>query len=543
MKQKRLKSTIEETGVIITEKKVKKPKKEKFGEAHAKVTWLSRPKQKEDDGAGNGQDPKSETKNGNASQDAMREYTNPIFVPDEEFELFLQKYDTKKSNIYEMNALQYLKREKPFKGKHMKAYKGSLKEAGVKWFKNENHVPGDWNSTFGWYVACSLKDLKAVLQLPLTKDGSKAWHPIDLEEDDVHVVCRYVLDLLDEFEDKKNKELERQRLAALSSKNEKEKRLRQDAAGLVVNDRDDEIERLVRALSIEGEPEWKYDTELIKSSSTSDRLGPAMSTNALRVLRALHLNILTPEEVRNGDFQGYDIRVVNKERNRARRRATERSQLSSRQSNSLLTSKSSTSSILSKSIDQCNTACQEDVNTLEDAFDIFEKQRVFLRTDDELERIKELEAVQRVDQEATALINNPLFAYSNSLVVKPKRETVCKVCSSRIEDQFGCNCLAVKWTTCRTCLYPISEMQKCMCSCMDVEFPVENAEEQNVQNVQKDVNESSIDNKDGEITESVDLVSDSKTTDHATTMSNKKVGKQSVRFVKLTPVNEVDPDL
>ena len=82
-----------------------------------------------------------------------------------------------------------------------------------------------------------------------------------------------------------------------------------------------------------------------------------------------------------------------------------------------------------------------------------------------------------------------------------------------------------------------------MCSCMDVEFPVENAEEQNVQNVQKDVNESSIDNKDGEITESVDLVSDSKTTDHATTMSNKKVGKQSVRFVKLTPVNEVDPDL
>lgn len=538
MKQKQLKNTIEKIGVTIAEQKVKKTKKEKFGEAHAKVTWLSRPKQKEEDDTGNIQGPGSDSKNG----DAMFVYVNPTFVPDEAFELFLQKYDTSKSNIYQMNALQYLKREKPFKGKHMKAYKGSLKEAGVKWFKNENHVPGDWNSTFGWYVACSIKDLKAVLQLPLTKDGNKAWHPIDLEEEDVHVVCRYVLEVLDEFEDKKNEELERQRLAALSSKNEKERRLRQGAVGLVVDDRQGEIERLVRVLSIEGESKWKYDPELIKSSSTSDRLGPAMSTNALRVLRALHLKILTPSEVRNADFHGYDIRVINKQRIRAQKRVAERSQLSSSQSSSLLTS---------KLIDQCDATCQEYMNTSEDAFDMFEKQRVFLRTDGELERLKELEVVQRVDQEATALINNPMFAHSNSLVIKPVKEAICKACDSKIDDQFGCNCFAVKWTTCRTCLYPTSEMQKCMCSCMDVEFPVENAEEQNLQ---KDVKESSVDSKDDTTKKSVDVVSDSNTTKHdsnttkhaTTSMSSKKMGKQSVRFVKLTPtaaVNEVDPDL
>ena len=554
MKQKRLTSppaaTAEDDTTGIKKKPptatpVAKKKKQKFSEEFAKRTWLSTPVDPSTavKAAESSQSSQSSQPSASADADAPREYKNPVDQVriDEEFQAFVRDYSQSGTDSKQM-AVQYLRRSAPFKGTHIKGYKATLKEAGLRWWKNEDHIQNDRSSPFGWFVACCLADLKRVLQLPLTKSGEKAWFPVDIPEEDSAIVCRYVLEVIDEFEDRKRQKLERDRLAALNSKTDKEKRLRQDAAGMVVDDRPEEIAKLVDKLSVSDDNVWKYDAELIKKSATSDRLGPAMSTNALRVLRALHLKILTPEEVRAGDFQGVDIRSINADRMK-RERASVASVAAA------AAPASSSSSSAPRPVKKAKVAVrEEDIDHLK----MYEQTRVYLKTDEELEsesKDQQDEASGQAKDDANA--QKEMFAkaaeMAKTLKSRQRKPTICGECQELVNEQFGCSCLRVDWVTCYVCFQATnSKMKTCMCACNvcpDVTYPVEAAEEPSETTEEKTQVKETFPRKEANDQDAVEEEKEEeeeRQRKSASKMSDKARGKQkqSLRFVKLTPVDE-----
>ena len=428
----------------------KKAKKKPISEC-VKNTWLS--KQKQDN------DAEEKVEEDATNQSGFKEYKNPEIQPDPEFETFVRSYKTMDVSEYVHNALEYLRSGLPFKGDHLKLYKGSLKESGAKWFKNENHVQGEWGSKFGWFVAISRRELKSLLQLPLTKNGDKAWTPCGIaEEESIHFVCKSILALLEEFEQNMKDGLEKKRREAEAERDSKKQRLRQDAAGQVREDTEEDIRRLVEKLSINGDV-WEYDSGFIQSSATSDRLGPAMSTNAKRVLRALHLKILTPEDVLSGDFHGFDRREENARRMKIEKRIDARP-----------TSKQTSSK---EKVGETFQMEKEDD-------DSYVAERIFLKTDAELERVQEVEVARKSNEESMQILREMRMASEHqqaSLDTRPVVETVCNVCKHTATDQFGCECSELKWTACKECRKLEHSMQRCCCCSdfPDVEFPVETA--------------------------------------------------------------------
>ena len=302
---------------------------------------------------------------------------------------------------------------------------------------------------------------------------------------------------------------------------------------MVVDDRPEEIAKLVDKLSVSDDNVWKYDAELIKKSATSDRLGPAMSTNALRVLRALHLKILTPEEVRAGDFQGVDIRSINADRMKRERASA--------------ASVASVTAAAPRPVKKAKVAVrEEDIDHLK----MYEQTRVYLKTDEELEsesKDQQDEASGQAKDDANA--QKEMFAkaaeMANTLKSRQRKPTICGECQELVNEQFGCSCLGVDWVTCYVCFQATnSKMKTCMCACNvcpDVTYPVEAAEEPSETTEEKteaketfprkEANDDAID-EEKEEEEERQRKSTSK-------MSDKARGKQrqSLRFVKLTPVD------
>ena len=552
MKQKRLTNETVDIPALKKAKPVKK--KKKFTDEEAKSTWLSKPKKEEEEQVGDSVE-RTDTDGGGDE----RVYENPSFHANKAFDAFLDAYTIPSdAPALKQEAIQFFRRPTPYKGIHLKEYKGSIKEAGGKWFKNLNHIPGDWESKFGWYVACSLRDLKTMLRLPLTKDGSKAWHPLDLEDDNVHIVCRLIIEFVEEFEAHKEREEERVRALTLSQRDDKQKRLKQDAAGAVLNDTEDDIQRLVEKLSTK-DVCWKYDSALIRASAAFGRLGPAMPTNAKRVLRALHLEVLTSEEVARGDFHGFDIREINTQRMKR-----ERLNGTGKKERRILP--------------------QETPNPEKPKveWDNFEKSIVYLKKDSELDELKATEDSRLNSDERFELWNQAVFAERSamSLFTAIPKATTCMTCVTEVCDQFGCSCFDKHWILCRRCKHFHCDMQTCMCCFTDVEFPVETTlgggkaegdEEDEDEDDEEDEkgDETRAEGLSGAIAAQPRAASTASTTGAAVEASSKarkeaskietggcpliitdkKRGKQRVRFIKLPPKYEsltrptVDPDL
>jgi hypothetical protein len=284
----------------------------------------------------------------------------------------------------------------------------------------------------------------------------------------------HVLELIDQFEDSKKRKLEAERLAQLAAKNAKDAKLKQAAMGMVWEDSDEDIKRLVEKLSTETTT-WTYDANLIRSSATSDRLGPAMTSNAKRVLRALHLKILTREDVLKGDFHGFDIREINKQRMRRERAsvALGKSEVGS-SSNSKMEKKKEEEKVGNSSVGKLSQKEEERLLTNHN----------FLRKDCELEEMQrihqdslEMEEMDRLQEEGGGVVSSTAQTLDFIQHLKPTRCLKCKLC---VDDQFGCDCLGVRWTKCHSCRHAQSSMQKCLCGggCMDVVYTVEVADKE-----------------------------------------------------------------
>ena len=485
MKQKRLKDTeVCEKSLYV---KPKKPiKKQKFLPEHAKATWLT-PKKEQGGGEGGGEGGEGQGGEGQGEGEGSSSYKIEC-QHDEEFEMYLESH-SKSSERYDLGAyaiiaLEYLKQGPPYKGVHLKDYKTSLKERGAKWMKNPDHVPGTWDPTqkFGWYVCTCIKDLKSVLTLPLTYNGERAWYPDVVNADDdedggssSNTICMHVLELIDQFEDSKKRKLEAERIAHLAAKNAKDAKLKQAAMGTVWEDSEEDIKRLVEKLSTETTT-WTYDANLIRSSATSDRLGPAMTSNAKRVLRALHLKILTREDVLKGDFHGFDVREINKQRMRRERAsaALGKSKVGSSSNSKMMETKNEEERERNISVGKLSQKEEERRLTNTN----------YLRTDSQMEEMQrieqdsvEMEEMDTLQEEGGGVVSSTAQSLDFIQHLKPTRCLACKLC---VDDQFDCDCLGVRWTKCHSCFLAKSLMQQCLCcgGCMDVVYTVEVADKE-----------------------------------------------------------------
>jgi hypothetical protein len=269
-------------------------------------------------------------------------------------------------------------------------------------------------------------------------------------------------------------------LAQLAAKNAKDAKLKQAAMGTVWEDSEEDIKRLVEKLSTETTT-WTYDADLIRSSATSDRLGPAMTSNAKRVLRALHLKILTREDVLRGDFHGFDVREVNKQRMRRERASTMGKSKVGSSSNSMMKKGNETKKEEERgnsSVGKLNQREEERLLTNHN----------YLRTDsqlEEMERIEqdflEMEEMDRLQEEGGG-VGGVVSSTAQSLedFIQHLKPTRCLKCNLCVDDQFDCDCLGIRWTKCHSCFLAKSSMQKCLCcsGCPDVVYAVEVADKE-----------------------------------------------------------------
>lgn len=194
----------------------------------------------------------------------------------------------------------------PYKGKHVKGYKESIKDLGLRWVKNPDFVEGagyDPMCPPGWFAASTLRDLHAVLQLPATAKDKRVWHPWQLAGEDF--ACSYLLSVITEFY------ADQKRTVEANQKKMEEQRKRQAEAVAAStsmvssNDSATDIAELLGAMRTmePSVPEYVYDAAAIASSASEATLGPMMCSNAKRVFRALHLKLLTPAQVAQADWE------------------------------------------------------------------------------------------------------------------------------------------------------------------------------------------------------------------------------------------------
>ena len=508
---------------------VKKRPTSSFSASNAAPTWLT---------------PKSEAASSNASSreedEQQHDQTQLQCVPNDEFDSFLSGIVYFDLGDAERTALSYLRSGPPYKGRHMKGYKGSLKEQGAKWLKNPDcpDSSGEFAGSsrgapsfrrrvpFGWYVAPSLDVLRRLLLLPRTSDGRRAWWPIGngLDEEAAQAAerageahdggagifaTRLVLELVEDFDSKQRDAKERERERALEAKRAHEqasnasksaaKSGNSDKSGkttLASDDTPDEIERLVKILK------RPYDASLIAKSATCDRLGPRMSTNARRVLRALHLKILTPHHVRSGNFEGNDVRITNGRR--MKREAARRKKL-------LEGGKPRAAKKRKRKPEPVDPI--DPVDPVEhDTFSHSFTPAPVLLDDETLEyETEHSKTVNDEEVEARFRNDNPLlFSDAIEALWEEKKMlrvmapvTTCRECEEEVVEQFGCVCVARDWSRCASCMGWTTALQPCTCLCTDVDFPVEVAEgreeEEEVAEGRKEENEEEEEEKKGKV--------------------------------------------
>ena len=444
-------------------KPAQKKKKQPFDASSAKPTWLS--KTTEDDGL-------QKDDGGEPSEAAAPRAPRLECTRDDELDRFLIDVKAETSGA-EWQAKQYLLSDMPYKGVHAKGFKEQLKEAGAKWMRNPNAVEGvfDADVPFGWFVACSVKDLRSLLEVKRTSSGDKAWKPANVSDEESDNVIRRVLELLDEFEEFKRAKLEREREANAATRRAQEANLKAAAVGRVWDDAQQDIDKLEALLGGKG----TYDADLIRSSATFIRLGPPMSTNVRRVLRGLHLKIITLEDVKNGDFNGNDPRWA-KQPNKRKPETGE-------------TSQSATLDIESFAFDGEKKKKKKKKKTTT----MKEEEIDYLMTDEQLAAYRQLE---KEEEDQRLMDENGLKvcpASTLSLLTDTSlRKTTCPECNVGIDDQFlDCACDGRKWSKCRECFHayvadmpdakPANKTSRsawcCRCSCdfPDVQYPVEHA--------------------------------------------------------------------
>lgn len=209
--------------------------------------------------------------------------------------LGLRIHDGSEAIVVAMHARSYLLNT-PYLGKHIKGYKESLKDHGARWLKNTNFDDGDGydqDNPPGWFVALDTGVLRTLLTLPRTAKRQRAWTPLGCDE----ALCVELRNILVDF-DASVKASEK---AAQKASEEKRREQAARAATAVVGT--DSSKDVVRLQAVMGEvKEWTYDAASIAASATVSELGPPMSSNALRVWRALKLGLLTPVQVASQDY-------------------------------------------------------------------------------------------------------------------------------------------------------------------------------------------------------------------------------------------------
>lgn len=427
-------------------------KKRKFTKEDAAETWLT----KRAATTAEADVSSDETQQDEEKNNGKKTFSLTYEEMDKDFMQFLESQMQNESNsIFKAATIRYMIKGPPFKGRHSTGFKTALNGAGAKWLKNEHREESqryDPDNPYGWYVACSVHDLKQLASLLCKKDGERAWFPYGIDDENGNLTCRLIREICQEFEDEKQAKLELQRRQEAKRRSDLQDKNRQDAIGRVLPDTQEEIEKLVQFLSVDGHV-WKYDSSLIRSSCTSDRLGPAMRTNAQRVIRGLHHKILTPHDVRKGDFEGFDRRIENSLRMKAEKRRMERMTASN--------SNSKTQTAVSSTDDQLTFN-----NKLETVKDSQTEVVNYLLSDAQLEMIKHTEEFQKKDEEIQE--ETRLLKMNRTLVLNVRVETTCKTCKQIVDEQFGCECYSLKWSTCRKCLHATCASQACVCVLHDM---------------------------------------------------------------------------
>ena len=193
----------------------------------------------------------------------------------------------------------------PIKGRHIKGFKEGLKDVGARWWKNpafdeEAAEEYDPDCPPGWFVAPSISTLGALLGLPKTQKKKRAWIPLYDGEEIGEQMCQTVITLLKDYE----AETKAQQTAAQKEAEAKRRQQAERASSVVVGaDAQDHVDKLTASMKADGEcDDWVYDKSEIMLSAIVPELGPMMSSNALRVWRALKLGLLTAAQVAAGDF-------------------------------------------------------------------------------------------------------------------------------------------------------------------------------------------------------------------------------------------------
>lgn len=273
-----LKRKSDDNSAHVKPKKITPKKKVTASDMHA--TWLTPAVEK----------PSEEQETKPAESESKYKGAPHVYTHDEALNKWLVKFDAEGEQPWE-EARDYLLRGPPFKGKHDKLYKASIKETGVRWLENPNRVEGDRNIPWGWMVAHDVKELKAVLNLSRKLDGERAWLPCDIGD----VSMRFVDELLEMYATHRAKEDDKAREAEDARRKAKEAALGR-GSGVLQADLVNDIQAIAEYMKNGGYPEWEYDRELIASSAACSALGPLTPTHAIRVRRGLRFNIITPKQ-------------------------------------------------------------------------------------------------------------------------------------------------------------------------------------------------------------------------------------------------------
>lgn len=398
----------------VYEKPKKAVPKKKLAPSDMKSTWLNPKMEVAEKDVEDGQDDKFAS-------------SARVYFVDNELVAFLKSFDVEDDENL-LFGREYLLRGPPFKGKHDKHYKQSLKDLGLRWLPNPESVQGDYNIAFGWYVAHDVKELKTVLNMPRKMDGERAWMPCDMDE----FQARAVDELVDKHAEFR-KEREEQSRAAEDARRKAKNEALGRGNGVYEADLPHDIETIREYMVSGGFPDWEYNRELIASSAGCAALGPVTHTNAIRVIRGLRFNVITPAQVARGQWES-DAVIAKRKRD------------------------NETSAERQRQRDEASTEEREEAN-LKRLKAKAERATQVLQRDDEINRPEEMD-VEEVKQ-AAFLPKNYVYKLADTSL----KTTTCHDCHVMLDEQFmDCLCTTRFWTKCSTCLVGFCKTQPCACA-------------------------------------------------------------------------------
>jgi len=222
-------------------------------------------------------------------------------------------------------AYAYLLRP-PWRGRHDKLYKQSVKDAGLRWQKNPAFQEGGpyGGPPPGWFATTDHTSLLKVLTLPRKEGGERAWQPVDgdgLRDDEFDEdEARGVATLLDGFFEamRVRRAAAREASAKRAAELEAARRARTETVG---DDFASDVDGVYALMTAAGYDEWVYKAGELEHTTRMAHLGPRGSI-AFRLHRALRIGVLTPAQLARGEFGGEaDEGVGGQAEARARRKA------------------------------------------------------------------------------------------------------------------------------------------------------------------------------------------------------------------------------